>query len=195
MTQSRGENVGPPLVETVLGVQFTELKAFTLAHCGLFWSSVEKAYPTIQHKERLLSTIELREPFVPYGTSIGYGPEMPHWLDWVRGEFKNVAGYKDGWDGDGSVAPSPAVLEGAFGFLMSVGRVWDTLPCPFIDISPRGRVMLVWKNEKQSLDIQIENNGELLFLLKDRVTGKKDKGRTTLNAINKSILDAVRNFA
>lgn len=65
MTQSRGENVGPPLVETVLGVQFTELKAFTLAHYGLFWSSVEKAYPTIQHKERLLSTIELRERSFP----------------------------------------------------------------------------------------------------------------------------------
>lgn len=27
----------PPLVETVLGVQFTSVKAFTMAHVGLFW--------------------------------------------------------------------------------------------------------------------------------------------------------------
>ena len=35
----------PPVIETVLGVQFNPLKDFSILHCGLFWEKVRGDYP------------------------------------------------------------------------------------------------------------------------------------------------------
>ena len=44
----------PPVVETVLGLQFNPLSAFTNAHLGAFWQSLGvEAWPTVTDKPPL----------------------------------------------------------------------------------------------------------------------------------------------
>jgi uncharacterized protein (TIGR04255 family) len=56
----------PPVVETVLGVQFIPLKGFGLQHFGLFWSKVREEYPKLVSQPSLPRVIEnFEEKIVP----------------------------------------------------------------------------------------------------------------------------------
>lgn len=48
----------PPIVETVLGVQFVPLKGFGLQHFGLFWAKVREEYPNFVPQPSLPRIIE-----------------------------------------------------------------------------------------------------------------------------------------
>jgi uncharacterized protein (TIGR04255 family) len=57
----------PPVVETVLGVQFAPLKSLTVAHLGLFWGEIRREYP--QHEVQPPLPREIEEfPRKPGGT-------------------------------------------------------------------------------------------------------------------------------
>ena len=43
----------PPVVETVLGVQFPELEGFRATHFGLYWDSLRTRYPEVTDQSRL----------------------------------------------------------------------------------------------------------------------------------------------
>jgi len=43
----------PPVVETVIGVQFPELRGFKSIHFGLYWERIRDRYPQIQDQPRL----------------------------------------------------------------------------------------------------------------------------------------------
>ena len=43
----------PPVVETVLGVQFPELEGFRATHFGLYWDSLRSRYPEVADQARL----------------------------------------------------------------------------------------------------------------------------------------------
>lgn len=38
----------PPVVETVLGVQFAPLQGWSVPHFGLFWNEIKNEYPNFQ---------------------------------------------------------------------------------------------------------------------------------------------------
>ncbi len=48
----------PPVVETVLGVQFVPLKGFSFQHFGLFWSRIRQKYPKFIPKPPLVPVVE-----------------------------------------------------------------------------------------------------------------------------------------
>lgn len=53
--------MNPPVVETVIGVQFPELPGFRSAHFGLYWETIkDKGYAKTEDKPRLT---EVSEPF------------------------------------------------------------------------------------------------------------------------------------
>ncbi|MDE0146441.1 MAG: TIGR04255 family protein [Nitrospira sp.] len=56
------EYSSPPVIETVLGVQFSPLSSFQVPHFGLFWNRVRQAYPHV----------EVQPPLSPV-----FGPSVP----------------------------------------------------------------------------------------------------------------------
>jgi uncharacterized protein (TIGR04255 family) len=62
----------PPVVETVLGVEFRPLAGWTVAHFGLFWQEVRSEYPVVESKPPLGSMVERfgREAWVPQGPQL-----------------------------------------------------------------------------------------------------------------------------
>jgi uncharacterized protein (TIGR04255 family) len=48
----------PPVIETVLGVQFAPLKSFSMPHFGLFWSEIRATYPRQEMKEPIANVVE-----------------------------------------------------------------------------------------------------------------------------------------
>lgn len=47
----------PPVVETVIGVQFPELRGFSNVHFGLYWEQLRDRYPRFQDKPRIPSML------------------------------------------------------------------------------------------------------------------------------------------
>jgi len=52
----------PPVVETVMGVQFEELPLH-LTHYGLFWSAIQNEFPTVEERPKLQSRVEVKADF------------------------------------------------------------------------------------------------------------------------------------
>ncbi len=46
--QNLPEYASPPVIETVLGVQFNPLRDFQIPHFGLFWSRIREQYPSFE---------------------------------------------------------------------------------------------------------------------------------------------------
>src|SRR4051794_17684467 len=55
----------PPVVETVLGVQFAPLQGWGVPHYGLFWTEIKSEYPSFQ----------IQDP-VPKDVNFSLGLEM-----------------------------------------------------------------------------------------------------------------------
>jgi len=49
----------PPVVETVLGVQFSELAGFRTTHFGLFWDRIRSDFPKIDDQPRINRVVEV----------------------------------------------------------------------------------------------------------------------------------------
>lgn len=43
----------PPVVETVIGVQFPELRGFHAAHFGLYWETIRDRYAKVENRPTL----------------------------------------------------------------------------------------------------------------------------------------------
>lgn len=54
--------LAPPLIETVLGVEFEPLSSWDIPHYGLFWQSIRQEYQNCIAKPPLISQLELIEP-------------------------------------------------------------------------------------------------------------------------------------
>ncbi len=52
----------PPVIETVLGVQFSPLEALTIPHYGLYWSRIRADYPRSEVQPTLRPVTEQFEP-------------------------------------------------------------------------------------------------------------------------------------
>ncbi len=59
------EYSSPPVIETVLGVQFSPLSSFQVPHFGLFWNLVRQAYPHVEVQPPLGPEFE---QFIPKDT-------------------------------------------------------------------------------------------------------------------------------
>jgi uncharacterized protein (TIGR04255 family) len=73
----------PPVVETVLSVQFAPLKSFSIPHFGLFWSTIREDYPQQAMKPPLGDAVEdLARPPVPnkIGIKLTAEPEARCWF-------------------------------------------------------------------------------------------------------------------
>ncbi len=77
----------PPVVETVLGVQFAPLDAFSIAHIGLYWQTIRGSYPKCETYPPLSPIIEEFGPRKPQAEGLALGIEVGEPL--VRCWFMN----------------------------------------------------------------------------------------------------------
>ena len=75
----------PPVVETVLGVQFTAVKGFTLLHYGLYWEKIRGQYPNAQIVPPLGSAseefgAEAKPRAIQFSMEIADAPEVRCWF-------------------------------------------------------------------------------------------------------------------
>ncbi|MEQ9588019.1 MAG: TIGR04255 family protein [Parvibaculaceae bacterium] len=52
----------PPVVETVVGVQFTPIAGWTVAHFGLYWNAIRDSFPKFECRPAIESQVESFEP-------------------------------------------------------------------------------------------------------------------------------------
>ena len=80
----------PPVVETVLGVQFDRLPGFTNAHLGAFWKTLDPAeWPTVTDAPALPPQLETFNQAAKLGRSIRFQLTQE---PLCRLQFKNAAG-------------------------------------------------------------------------------------------------------
>lgn len=60
----------PPVIETVLGVQFSPITQFSIAHFGFYWARVRSAYPHAEDKPPLTPAFE------EFGTPMSHLPKV-----------------------------------------------------------------------------------------------------------------------
>ena len=74
----------PPVIETLLGVQFSPIEALSVLHFGIFWNEVRDAYPNHQIKPPLDPAVEDFEPTRAIGLAFGLRvvsePPLRCWL-------------------------------------------------------------------------------------------------------------------
>lgn len=64
----------PPVVETVIGVQFPELRGFHSGHFGLYWREIQDRYPRCEEKDRLGPAAEPFPRKAVSGPALQVGP-------------------------------------------------------------------------------------------------------------------------
>lgn len=82
----------PPLIEMVLGIQFSEIQRFTTAHAGLLWSELRKDYPKITEQAALAPMFEtfggLLQPSGMVQFQQIFSPPTPrYWFQSAGGDF------------------------------------------------------------------------------------------------------------
>src|SRR5688572_21037642 len=72
----------PPVVETLLGVQFAALPRLTLPMLGLFWGTIRDQYPVSQVQPPLNPAIEEfpPTPTLQVGVEIASEPDARFWF-------------------------------------------------------------------------------------------------------------------
>ncbi len=74
----------PPVIETLLGVQFSPLESFTIPNLGLYWAQIRDRYPIHEVKPPLASVSEEFEGGPPTGLQVGLRlarePEIRCWF-------------------------------------------------------------------------------------------------------------------
>jgi len=77
MTRNRLKFDSPPVVETVLGVQFATLVGFSTAHAGWFWKEYLEKIGNSQHSwSRAVDAPRLEEQFERFGPEDVWGPPL-----------------------------------------------------------------------------------------------------------------------
>src|SRR5271165_4241376 len=66
----------PPVVETVLSLQFEKLTAMQVVHFGLFWRRIQERFPRTEERPALSPIVERFPPASPYGGRIQFEAEM-----------------------------------------------------------------------------------------------------------------------
>lgn len=70
----------PPVIETVLGVQFEPLARLNIAHFGLYWDTIRRAYRFVEQRSALEPRIEAfdtNQPEVGLQWKVSGRPELP----------------------------------------------------------------------------------------------------------------------
>lgn len=83
----------------------------------------------------------------------------------VYAELLSYKSFSDGWDGEGSVAPSLTDIEAAIAF---VEMAVDYLPTPGAMLSPQGQVGLYWNTPSAYIDINFDSNGTISIYSRNR---------------------------
>lgn len=65
----------PPVIETLLSVQFVPLRKLTLAYMGLYWGEVREEYPSHEVQPPLVPIVEEFPPKMGTGIGIALSPE------------------------------------------------------------------------------------------------------------------------
>lgn len=89
MTDSLPKFARPPLVETVLGLDFEPIPNFTVPHFGLFWNFVREDYPNSTVQPPLVSNIEEFSENQKQQLTLSFSqvPEIRCWFDDQSGEW------------------------------------------------------------------------------------------------------------
>ena len=80
----------PPVVETVLSLQFRPLKGFEIPHFGLYWANIKNEYPKYEIQPPLSHIIERfgREEIRPPGVEVNIAP-APEVRCWFLNQSEN----------------------------------------------------------------------------------------------------------
>ena len=70
----------PPVIETVLGVQFTPLPKFGIPHYGLYWEKIKKAYDHYEVHPPIVSVPDERGTDGEFLIDLARGPNFRCWF-------------------------------------------------------------------------------------------------------------------
>ncbi|WP_141753187.1 hypothetical protein [Duganella sp. HH101] len=88
--------------------------------------------------------------------------------DPVFAELLSYKSFRDGWDGEDSVAPASSDVDCAIEF---VRMLRSLLPLPGAMLDPKGDVGLYWNTDQAYADINFDRDGTMSFYLRNRSTG------------------------
>jgi len=92
--------------------------------------------------------------------------------DPVFAELLSYKSFSDGWDGEGSLAPSHRDIDVAIAF---TAMARDYLPLPTAMISPEGQIGLYWDTPLAYIDINFDVNGTLSIYSRRRDISKDNE--------------------
>jgi uncharacterized protein (TIGR04255 family) len=81
----------PPVVETILGVQFDPIKGLTNAHLGSFWSQLGSVWPKVQDAPKLEPQVEefsQEQTWAPLGARLTFSQDLSSRLQ-IRNQDEN----------------------------------------------------------------------------------------------------------
>ena len=80
----------PPVIETVLGLQFTPLSKFDVPHYGLYWEKIRRSYDRFEVHPPIVSTVDERGSDAPLKGQIFINfPSGNNFRCWFIDESKN----------------------------------------------------------------------------------------------------------
>lgn len=85
-------------------------------------------------------------------------------LGWLR-DLETVGSYGDDWDGQGSVAPAPALVRFAQQLIYQLCAQERMMPPERVVASPRGGLVLEWRHPEGYVEAEIEEPGRVEWML------------------------------
>ncbi|MFM0315940.1 hypothetical protein PQR36_13710 [Paraburkholderia nemoris] len=92
-------------------------------------------------------------------------PALPTKIEMLRGEIHAYSQLAEGWDGDGSVAPTPDNIADAIEFTLHLPA---GIPTPKPMISSSGEIGLYWNLDHAYADVAIETGGHFSLFTRDK---------------------------
>ncbi|QGZ62119.1 hypothetical protein [Paraburkholderia acidisoli] len=93
-------------------------------------------------------------------------------IEALRAEINDYAGLADGWDGEGSRAPSADAVVDAICLTMHLPA---GIPVPRAMVSANGEVGLYWRSDRAYVDIAIEDGGTISIYARDKANGDQEQ--------------------
>lgn len=92
-------------------------------------------------------------------------PSQAPWYQSFVGQLQNLAKLNSNWDGEGSPAPSEAVLNSAAGFVEAIIHHLPTVTEPYLRPTPDGGLLLAWQAaDREGVEIEFQKPEVVTFV-------------------------------
>jgi hypothetical protein len=108
--------------------------------------------------------VSLATPLVPVAAQ-GQSSSMENHWDQALNSVERLRGLADDWDGQGARAPEVANLDQAAAWISEMCQWRHALPPSRVSPGTLGEVILDWRDESFHLVAEIDNSGQVDWLL------------------------------